>query len=424
MASIFETVAARFRMKANGRDVEALVLPNGEIANIPTVEANQLTGMSALSVGSKYPVYIPSEINKALRKWRSALAATISGGADSKLAFIGDSTDQGAWASGAEFAGNRKLCVAQIVAKRLNGIGVPVNVASQFGGTSMSAANLQAYDPRTVLGAGWTTSTAFSAVGNNLLQNTADLTRYDFTPLDVDDQPLVFDRIEVTYLKLPSFANFTVAVDGGAAAFTSTQAGTGALDTVTVSVASGTHTVNIAKTAGDVAKTLLIQGIKCYSSTAKSVHVLNLSAGGFKASDMANTATYYGCLNGIKHFAPNLSVINCTINDSIAATPVATYKANLQAVIDACKLSGDVILRTGNTVQAGYSGWVIDADEPYITAMYELAVANNLLFIDVKSRIGQYVEANIAGFMVEGVHPTRVGYADIATPVFDLVKPQ
>lgn len=392
--------------------------------NVATITTDPLTGGMALVGPDGESIAIPATLFRSLKKWRVALANTMSGLSDSKSVFIGDSTDCGYYASGSQYAGNRKLTVPQAFAKRLAGIGVPVSTASQFGTQSVPTGSLAAYDPQWTYGAGWSGSSVGSVAGGFLLQNTSDTTTANYTPTDVNGTALVFDRIEICYLKNSTYANFTVAVDGGAALFTSTQAGAGAFDTQTINVTSGTHTINIAKTAPDAAKTFYLASIRAYSSTAKTVQVMNLAGGSMDSTKMANSAQYFGTVNMLTRVAPHLTTINCSINDALAATSIATYKANIQAIITAAKISGDVILRTGNTGSPGYSGFVLDSDDKYIAALEELAVLNGCPFINIKSRLGQFAEMSALGFIVDGLHPTQAGYYDIANPLFELAKPQ
>ncbi len=395
---------------ANGAGAMVRILPNGTTVGV--------------TLGGSFPIYTPSQLYRMLKPYRVALANTMSGLSDTKVAFVGDSTDCGQFASGPQYTGNRKLSVPQAFAKRLAGIGVPVSTASQFGTQSTPTASLALYDPQWTYGAGWVGSSAGSVAGGFLLQNATDTTNANYTPVDVNGVALVFDRIEFTYLKNSTYANFTVAIDGGAAIYTSTQAGAGALDTQTFSVASGTHTINIAKTAPDAAKSFYLAYIRVYSSTTKTVQVMNLAGGSMDSAKMSNSAQYFGTVNSLTRVAPHLTIINCTINDALAATSIAAYKTNIQAIITAAKISGSVMLRTGNTGYPGYAGFVLNSDDVYIQAMYELAVLNDCPFVSIKERLGQFAECLALGFMVDGLHPTQAGYFDIANPLFEFAKPQ
>jgi lysophospholipase L1-like esterase len=377
------------------------------------------TGIAASATEVEF--YNLSSLN--LKKWRAALANVQTGAASAKVAIIGDSTDAGFYASGAQYAGNRTFTVADAVARRFVASGIPSSIANTYGTASVVTASLASYDPRWTYGAGWSASSVASVLGGYLLQNASDTTAANFTPTKTDGTALSFDTIEVVYLKNSAYANFTIGIDGGAASYTSTQAGSGALDTASVTVAAGTHTVNIAKTAGDAAKTLYIASIRCYDSSAKVVHFLNMAGGGMTSSNMAGNAAYYNSLNGIALAAPDLSVINCTINDALTSVPLTTYQTNLQNLITTCAVTGSVVLRTGNPGKAGYSGFVADSDEPYIAVMATLAQTNNIPFINVKRRLVSWTDANTYGLMVDGLHPTKLGYQDIANAVFSVIKP-
>jgi lysophospholipase L1-like esterase len=360
-----------------------------------------------------------------LVKWRAALANVQCGGGNAKVAFIGDSTDQGQYASGVIYTGNRTLATSDAFARRLQGIGIPANVASQTGGgnTITTTANFTLYDPRTTFaGSGWTLP-AITTAGGTAFYNASTTDLFNFTPTDTAGGALSFDRIDVTYLKQSTYANFTVAVDGGAAAYTSTQAGSGAMDTVTVSVAAGTHTVNIQKTAGDIAKGFYLIGIKCYSSTLKQVHVLNFGAGGYTSANAASTAVYFSTLPAIQHFAPHLSIINIGLNDMAGAVSVATYKANIQAIITACAATGSVVLRTPNPAQVGFSGTAAGVEVAYNSALYDLASENNLVIIDNWQRQIDWTAMVANGMIVDPVHPNKLGYQDVANAIYAMAQP-
>lgn len=353
-----------------------------------------------------------------LKKWRKALAAVQSGAANAKLMFLGDSTTAGAMATGVSWANNRPLTIANAIARRLSGAGVNANVGSTLGPGVINTANFLLYDTRWTLGAEWVANSLPGLGGGYIVSLTTGATAANFTPTAPDGTALSFDRIEIVYLKNSAYANFTVGVDGGAAAFTSTQAGGGAIDRVTVSVAAGTHTVNIQKVGGDSAKHLHVQSVICYSSTAPAVLCLTAGYGGGLAANMADAAAYYTAKNALIYQAPDLTVINLTINDAIAQTSVSAYTASLQAIITAAKLSGDVILMGGNAIQDTFSGFVAGTDAAYYQAVESLATLNDVPYLNAADVLGDYTAANAAGFMGDGAHPNRYGYQEMANALY------
>lgn len=360
---------------------------------------------------------VPLDLSSQLKKWRRALANARSGGGHAKLMFLGDSTTAGIGASGATYTANRPLGYPNAVAKRLKATGVNVGVGNMVGVTAANTSNFLAYDTRWTVGAEWTANSLPSLGGGYLVSLNTGASAANFTPLDEDGVALSFDTIDVVYLKNSAYGNFTIAVDGGAAAATSTQAGGGAIDTLTATVSAGTHTVNIAKVGGDAAKHLHIMGINCYTAATKQVHVLSAGRGGGKAADDADASAYYTGRNVLAYYAPDMTIINLTINDILALTSVASYKASLQNIITTAKLSGDVMICIGNPLQSTFSGYVLGNDAPYIAAVRELAASNSIYLLDFTGRFTDWATANAGGFMYDGAHPNRIGYADMAAVI-------
>lgn len=354
-----------------------------------------------------YTKFNPSQ----LKKWRAALSTAMSGGADAKIMIIGDSTSNGAYAAGASIGdGAYPFTEGAFLARILSAKGLPINIANRMnfmGPGAATAASLALNDPRWSVAAGWTPT-------SGMLRNTADLTDANFTPLKPDGVTAeVFDTIVIKYVKSATYAAIEVAVDGGAVAGTSVQSGTDSVGTVTVTVPLLAHTVNIRKVAADIAKTVYILSINCYNSTKSEVQLLINGFNNYKSSDFS-ALTNYGYLTHVNTYAPHLSILNCSINDIVPQTALATYKANIQTVITNCKLSGDVILRTGTSIQNGYSTYVTGNEIPYLNTLYDLAEENNLPIIDIHRDWVSWVDANAIGLITNAAHPNKIGYNDVA----------
>ncbi|MFA5920149.1 MAG: SGNH/GDSL hydrolase family protein [Methylococcaceae bacterium] len=352
-----------------------------------------------------------------LLKWSKALASQQLGVANAKIAFIGDSTEMGSLATGTAI-GNRPLTVSDAVARSFVAQGISANVASTVGTSSYTVlADMLGYDTRWTAGAGWT---LFQPAGGicigNRFNNTTTDTALNFTPLDANGGAMVFDTIEILYEKYSTFANFTVGVDGGAAAFTSTQAGTGETAKATVSVPLLAHTVNIAKLTADAAKTLNIFSILCYNSAKKEVICYCMGRSGAAIHLLMQGPGWLTSLGEITLIAPHLSIINVSINDAVAGTDPVIYKTKLQTLITHCLQYGDVILRPGNPV----SGYNIT---PYVQANYELAETNGINIIDIHSRVVSWASANTLGMMGDALHPNKYLYRDIGNAVFEMIRP-
>jgi hypothetical protein len=256
-----------------------------------------------------------------------------------------------------------------------------------------------------------------------MLSNISDNTAAHFQPKDSSGANLVFDTIKVTYMKKSTYGNFTIGVDSGAALFTSAQAGTGALDTVTVTTTLAAHVVDIAKTVNDATQ-LHINSIECYDSTRSQVFCQNWGEAGYLAADLAYNPNYQNNLNGLAYYAPDLTIINCVINDANSKTNPAAYKASLQSVITTALVSGSVVLRTGNPTQVGFGGYTANQADPYIAACYALAVENDIPIVDTYGRFVSWDEMNALGFISNQQHPVKSGYQDVANALWSVIKPQ
>ena len=367
-----------------------------------------------------------STITKQLQKWKVAQAKQQMGISNAKVAFIGDSTDAGAGAT----AGNqnaRPLAPSDCVARSFIRDGIQANVASSFGFANISPiSGIIYYDNRwSISGAGWieyhTSTSSYNRLGN--FTNNTDV--LSFTPLDALGVALSFDTIEIFFERSTTYASFNVGVDGGAPSGTFTQAGANGTAKFTVTVPLGAHTVNISKTIADSAKYLEIAGICCYNSAVKQVICYNMGLSGLtsaKLTAVGGSAGWLDPLTDIGFMAPDLSIINCVINDAGALTNLATYKSRMQQVIDKCKLSGDVILRPGNPTTT-YLSNPYDIT-PYVIANYELADANNIPIIDISERNISWNTQNSLGAMYDQLHPNNLGYQDIGNAIYDVIRPK
>lgn len=362
----------------------------------------------------------------SLIKWKAALAKVQTGRANASILFLGDSTESGMWASGSLYAGNRRLSVSDAVARMFVKTGIDANVGNFVGAgfpyTTSNFTDFVAYDPSFSFGAGWTWSAATYGIGavKPSVIASAAINPMNFTPQNPDGTALVFDTIEVTtYRNATVFANFTIGVDGGAVLATSSQATTSQRYlTLSATTTLGTHTVNITKLAADTTKPFQVVFIKCYNSTKKTVFCYNGGWGGAIASQMSNDSSIYDIKgqSGIEGLQPDLTIINCAINDRGTSVINTTYKTDIQKIIDAAKLSGSVIMRTGN--------WISGTQNPeYVAACHELASLNNIPLVDIPYRHVSLASATAAGYMAaDTVHMTDIGYQDAANAIFEAIK--
>lgn len=223
------------------------------------------------------------------------------------------------------------------------------------------------------------------------------------------------DTWEFTYLD-SSTAAFSWQIGGGGAT-TVTQTNTSSLVKVT---ASGTAATTFTLTW--IGGTVGILHVKAYNASAKEVSVLGAGVLGADSGFFASATNYYSALNHLKNIAPDLTTIRLGINDWNPATPISTaaYSANIQALITAAKLSGDVILVTPNPTQETGT-MTLAGQSAYIKVLYALAEANQIALVDVWSRFSSYADSS-STFYSDSEHLNIAGYADIAKAESELIR--
>ena len=380
------------------------------------VVSNPLTRGVELSVGLPVPSASYNGSAQYLKKWRAAVARMQSGGANARLAFLGDSTTMGLYSSGAHYAGGYQVSTPVLVAKLLTGRGIAANTASRFGDANVQRANLASYDSRMgVIPAAW--GNGFITLAGANIQNNSTQDKLLFQP----DGGYQFDRIDVWYLQNTGYDTFHVGVDGGASLL-STNGGAGALEIkkATATCALGNHVVNVWKGTANAAN-LSILGIACYSSTAPTIDVWNWGFNGARADTWASaTSAVYSPLPAIAAYAPDLTVINLTINDALGSTAASAYKTYMQQIIDKCRLSGDVVLMTGTPIGTRTA----EQQEVYVAACRDLATSNGLLLLDLYARDQSWANADSQGFAYsDGVHRTKIGNWDVANMLVGVIAP-
>jgi lysophospholipase L1-like esterase len=334
-----------------------------------------------------------------LKKWRKALGNVRTGTANARVLCVGDSTTRGLGGA-ASNANIAQKCYPAYLADILSGQ-VTTGKQSFFGSGNLV---LPTIDTRVVITGGTTTATNLT-LGGSMVQLTASGHTLTFTPTTN------IDTIDVYYSKTGTTASFTVNVDGGAALATVNTNGTAGVYKQTVTTTLGAHAINCVWAQG----TNYILGIEAYDSTRKQVSIWNMGASGARSTDLADTSAGYAELNALLAYAPDLTILDCGINDMNNGVTVDAHRTNMQAVITAAKTSGDVIIK----VPAPSSVAAIPqaTQDTFAAAMYALAEVNDLPVIDLRQRLASYEDANAMGLYYDTLHPNALGYADIAQVV-------
>jgi len=343
-------------------------------------------------------------------KYRAALALTRLGISDTPVAFVGDSTGTGQWGFGGAFANNRQYAYPVIMAGLLSAQGIPASCEGVYCDNNVTnqGSTLPAYDPR-VSFSGSATAAPGAGFPGRLLQMTAAGT-ITLAP------GTAYDTIELYTPTNAGLGSATVN-NGGATLGTINSNGTLALTKTTYSVTLGSAPINIVWAAGG---TFYNSIIRPYVAANKKVVLHNLSGCTYKASDLTDTTRPWYGLGMLGLLAPKLTVLNMTINDATAQTPIATYKANMQGIIDVAKITGDVLIVVGNP--ANITRATVAVQQIYATAAKELAALNNCVVLDLIDRWVSYDFVQPLGYYGDtDVHPSRIGSGDIANAITRLI---
>jgi lysophospholipase L1-like esterase len=341
--------------------------------------------------------------------FRKMLASVRSGDSDCKVLCVGDSTTFG------QNANDRTQPYPAQVASLLNSGFIPaargLTVPPSF---KLNGAG--SVDPfgRWTAGTGWTVA----AIGFG--QNAA------FTAAAAASGTLVFadsgvnaDGFDIYYAKTPTLsAALKITATGGATATVNCQGTQGIYKTtVMAGSAATTNTVTFDNSTG--AAGVYILGVEPVLSTAKRVRVGNAGVSSSTSTDWATDTGAWRSLSAIKAYAPDLSIISLGINDAAASFSASAYQANLQALIAACQVSGDVLLLSPvpsqsangvgpNGLQISYGGVLAGLGYPFASMDSRFGIP------------GSDVLTN-AGMQNTVYHPNDLGYADIGQWVAGLL---
>lgn len=347
-----------------------------------------------------------------LPKWRDAASRVRNGAGRAKVLWAGDSTTTGA---GAGASGNSAMVgayqnsIQNQVAAILNARGLPVSSNSFLSNqsTASAATAYNAYDPRLVEGAGWADAAGFFIAGGTTFVSTGTGV-LAFTPVGA------VDTFEIYWYNNNNAGTATVNVNGGATLATLTGSGTQTVTKTTVTAVKGVNTLNI---VGGGATQFYIMGVVAYDSTKPAVDFIQAGQfGSLSATWIANSTTppgpaFVGTTGLLAKMAPDLIVVDLTVNDSTGATSAATYTANMTTLVSALATFGaDILLVSGTPPNTSAS-----AIATIVRALAGVAAARNLAFLDVNARWVNFTTANATGwFFSDGLHPNAVGYADVA----------
>jgi len=386
-------------------DVDLLFMPrsyNEELNlnqdySVLTSKINDLTELQT-------DVYFSKNINTdiTLRKWRFALARLLAGEeAIYNLNFIGDSITEG------KVAGNS---LNTIIANSF--IGIIRNVLkNRYGDVGIGISPVYQLDslyPAWSFTGDWTTDTANLGI--------AKTHKYTFTQNDTATFSFNGTGLRILAVTGAAGSTFSATVDGGTPVdFNSYNATTvGCAEFAIDGLSDGDHTVVIKNTDSNTAhKVRLIGAYPIKGNKGIRVNMMGKVAaiiGNYVGSALADVAVF-------NILPPTLTIISLIANDYSQNIDPATYKTNLETLVDKALTIGDVLITTiGISTQ---SGTYLQSE--YVTACQEVATAKSCSYLDIYSLYGSSAIATSLGYYYDSVHPNVYGHRDIASIVLDKI---
>lgn len=344
-------------------------------------------------------------LNTNYDRVRTARAAVAAGTGYSREGWMGDSTQVGARALGPAANSDRSESPIVYLKTQINLVqSLPTLCTNWIGDQSNGQTNtltLFAYDARMSQpdGAGYAHSGLTRTVAGSMMQNNANTARIGFLPEVACD---TFDL----YYAINGSLGISSITRTGSTAIPVNQAGTSGVGKATLTgTLSSSNPLYVARTSGGS----YIIGCDAYDSTVKSIRLFSLGWSGGKVSDWIVSTQGFDPLPALVALNLDLVTIRPGINDAVAGTAPATYKAQLATLVDTLLAAGtNVALAThypSNTTSASKA-----TQDAIAQATRDVANERGLAIRDTYAQWGTWVAANSLGYMSDNLHPLKAGY--------------
>lgn len=339
---------------------------------------------------------------RPFRRWVSARAGAIAGLGRARIVHVGDSNTMGHSAMGNgqhRRAQSYPTHLATLAADRSPSWG-------NFFGRAISETsitNLQAYDPRMVVGAGWTAGGPAS-IGGEMWINSTTTAPLSLTPVEA------WDTAEV-YIAVDEAVTVEIGIAGARVSHTPAV---GQVVKLTYSAATAAQqALQIVRQSGAVR----VIGAHCYKSGA-GVDILNAGRSGWRSDQYAAVASYYSPLAALPALGADLWVIQLGLNDFDQGRNPASFGADLRAIANAGLAAGAsvVLVVSLNPGSIDVYPW---AD--YRGQIYGVAAELGCALVDVGILYGSHAEALADGLVTNDLHPSARGYAETARAIHQLI---
>lgn len=334
-------------------------------------------------------------------------AVQTSGSGMIPVLHLGDSITDGFPWSGLQ-AGSYPKQMANALATQPSLSGFRQSNDCFMGTSTRTAAEVQTFDPRIVIGTGWSViSSSNPTLGGGWYggSGAGDLA---FTPTQD------FDTVEVYYAIDTAGSNGVAAVSvngtergtydckgpSGCGKLTLTNVhGSGAASTGTISIVKSTLT------------NVFVIGVVAYNSQVRTMMHINAGFSATQAPTYAGNLTRgYRPTEVMKIVAPKMTLINLGTNDRRQGVTTSAFQAAMQTLITTAKLSGDVaVLEPWDSALGTASQAQMDAYKPIYSA---LALENGAPKWSMSARYGSYTTWNPLYGASDNLHPDTRGYAD------------
>lgn len=348
-----------------------------------------------------------------LPHWRAAKGRVLGATGTARIACIGDSITEGYYSNGSSATNIIIKSYPTQLASILTTHGITSISQNVFGG---SLSNKTTSDPRLTLGGTWTYLSNPYTLGGAFFTNAASGSgNMSFTP------SINVDTFNIYYATSPGFGTFGAQINSGSVTSQSQNSAQN-MAKLTVTATLSANTLNLTWVSGGA---VYIVGIEAYNSAIPSVQIDNIGWAGATSilwNGNGITPGLDNLPNAIPTLLPDLTILCLGANDWNTGVTLAQFNTNMQGIITAAASVGDVILMS--SVPSNPSSTVPYATQiPFQSTTAQLAVLNNLPYIDIYSRwFSNETTMNNLGMMGDNSqHPNTVGYADITQAIYNIL---
>lgn len=273
-------------------------------------------------------------------------------------------------------------------------------------------------DNRWTLGADWAASNAGVGNSNSAFTAPSGTTNLTFAPAHN------FTNLDIYVIKGVGLGTFQVDIDGGSIGTVNTSTGGTGSGTVAcysfTGIANANHTIAFHAPGGT--GTVTIVGVQVWDSTVKSVLISNMGVNGTTSGNWTSTGSLdiikTRILKGVHCFIGNIG-----INDAAgfpAGGSITQFNTNM-ATITAAMAGADIALQTCIPSDPSYSSGIGPNEIAQNASIVSMTQTNNWGLIDEASRFVSYAVSNPLGYYADQLHPSTLGYNDIAQGYFDAI---